>query len=441
MSNFPARYLVVLLFIMSGSVLWAQTSTTSNPNAERENNPYSRYGIGELWNGNSTTIKGMANITSAYQDPYEVNSDNPASYTSLVLTTFEGGLIASRRNISANSGISYTTSTVSLGYMSIGVPVGKHAGMAFGLRPFSKMYYALVDTSITPIGRTLRSYAGDGGLSYAYIGGAYRYRGLSVGFNFGYLFGNYRNFTSVSGIDTLAINNAYEAQFQRFNNIGGIYWKSGFTYQTKLRDSNFAFTLGGTLSLGQNVNDRASNYKVSIYNFGDTLVNDTVFKSTEQQGKLKMPLSYSIGIMLSKTDKWSFGLDYSASDWSNFNSTVDSTRKIGIASQSYKFAGGGQFTPNSADITSYFSRVTYRFGVYYGMDYVRVQSTTLPNYGVTLGGSFPYKRKMRTASRLSASLDIGRLGTVNNGLLKQTYVRFGLGLTFNEKWFIPRKYD
>jgi hypothetical protein len=72
---------------------------------------------------------------------------------------------------------------------------------------------------------------------------------------------------------------------------------------------------------------------------------------------------------------------------------------------------------------------------------VRLQNIAMPVYGLTFGGSFPYKRNTRAASRLHASFDIGRLGTTSNNLLKQTYVRFGLGLSFNEKWFIPRKYE
>ncbi len=440
MSNFPVKCFIVALIIVSGNTLFAQTSSSSNPNSERENNPYSKYGIGEFWNGNNTALKGMGNITSAYQDPFTINSDNPASYSGLVLTTFEGGLIASHRTVNAASGESYSTGTASLGYINIGVPVGKHAGLSLGLRPFTKTYYALVDTISTPIGRTVRSYAGDGGLSYAYLGGAYKYKGLSLGFNLGYMFGNYRKFTTVAVIyDT--IQKAYDANFERYINIGGLYWKGGVQYEHKFLDTDYVFRVGGTLTLGQNLNERVNEYQIAIHNFGDTIANDTVYNSGEVKGKLKMPVSYSIGIMLARGDKWAFGIDYTATNWSKFNSSADTSMNYGIASQSYKIAMGGEFTPNSADLTSYFSRVTYRFGLYYGTEYVKLQNTTLPDFGVTLGGSFPYKRNTRSHSRISTSLNIGRTGTLTNGLLQQTYVRFGFGLTFNEKWFIPRKYE
>ncbi len=441
MHNFPAKAFTIALFILMSNAIHAQTSSISNPNSERENNPYSKYGIGELWNGNNTALKGMGNITSAFQDPFLINSDNPASYSSLALTTFEGGALGSTRNIVAATGQSYTSGTASLGYLSIGIPINQKGGLSLGLRPYAKSYFALLDTIASPSGQVMRSYAGDGGLSYAYLGASYRIKGLSLGFNLGYMFGTYRKFTSVIGIDSLSTNDIYEAQFAKYNSIGGLYWKGGFMYERKLKDSDYVFRVGGTLTLGQNLNETVSQYRVSIKNFGDTLVNDTSYSDANNKGTLKLPMSYSIGVMLAKSDKWAFGLDYSATNWSQFNSSKDTAMNYGIASSNYKIAAGAQFTPNSADLLNYFSRVTYRMGVYYGTEYVRLQNIAMPVYGLTFGGSFPYKRNTRAASRLHASFDIGRLGTTSNNLLKQTYVRFGLGLSFNEKWFIPRKYE
>ncbi len=441
MYKFSAKCFVAFLFAVLSNASFAQTSTYSNPNSQRENNPYSKYGIGELWNGNPDVLKGMGNITSSYQDAYVVNPDNPASYSCLALTTFQGGGLASIRTITNAAGASYTTGTASLGYLNLGIPINQRGGFSLGLRPFSRTYYALLDTSKTAMGTSIRSYAGDGGLSYAYLGGSYRIKGLSVGFNLGYLFGNYRNFTSVSS-DSPSVSHAYEAQFARYTRLGGLYWKGGFIYEHMVgHDTDLHFRIGGTLSLGQNLNERVSNYQVSIYNFGDTLVNDTSKSVVEQKGKLKLPVSYSIGVTLARFEKWSVGVDYSMSDWSKYSSTPDSAFNLGVGKSAYKLSVGGEYTPNMNDMRNYFSRVTYRAGFYYGQDYINLSNTALPVYGFTLGGSFPYKRNTRSHSRLHTSIDVGRIGTHTNNLLQQTYVRFGLGLTFNEKWFIPRRYD
>ena len=436
--------MLVFCIILSGNVLYAQTSSVSNPNSERENNPYSKYGIGEFYDANSTSIKGMGSITSAFQDPYLINTDNPASYSSLMFTTFEGGMQASTRTIASAGGGNYSTGTATLAYLSIAFPVTKRGGLCLGLKPVTKTYYALIDTitaPVSPIGSAIRSYSGAGELSYAFIGAAYRFREVSIGFNVGYLFGNYQYLTTVIPIDTLASNRAYESQYTRYDQLGGLYWKGGIMYEHKLHDSTYKVRIGGTFTLGQNLNDRLDNYQASVYNFGDTVVNDTTNNSGDKRGKLTLPTSYSVGFMLEHENKWAFGIDYSASNWTKYGSNVDSGLNYGIANKSYRISAGGMFTPNADDLLNYFSRVTFRFGMYYGTNYVELNNTTLPQFGLTLGGSFPYRRNTRSHSRLNASLEIGKMGTTANNQLSETYVRFGFGLTFNERWFIPRKYE
>ena len=435
-----ARCLVATLLIWGTLPVFAQTSSTSNPTNGRENNPYSKFGIGELSNGSNAVLRGMASMTSAYEHPYITNPDNPASYSFLERTTFEGGAMASTRNIVA-PGLSYTTGTATLAYLNIGVPVNKNAGLAFGFRPYTHVYYSMQDTlntaSGSPIGQVIRYYNGEGGLNSAYIGGAYRYKEISVGFNLCYLFGTIRNTTAAIPDDSLATNRAYTTEFTNYNRIGGLYWKGGAIYKHKL-DSNYTIRIGGTLSMSQNVNERLNAFQIASYDFRDSLIRDTASYPGEQKGKLKLPLSFSIGVTLARNDKWNVGIDYSSTQWSSYNSSPDTSLKSGIANQAYKLRAGGEYTPDAANIRNYFSRVTYRMGLYYGTDYIRLENTTLPVYGITVGASLPFRRSL---SRLSMAMDIGRLGTTTNNLLQQNYMRFTIGTSFNDKWFIPRKYD
>src|SRR5271165_4136874 len=100
------RCLLIVLFSFVCFKAVAQTtassgSNTSAPLTENENNPYNKYGIGSLWNGNNVVLQGMANITSAFEDPYEANTDNPASYSFLKRTTYEVSFMASTTNVNA----------------------------------------------------------------------------------------------------------------------------------------------------------------------------------------------------------------------------------------------------------------------------------------------------------------------------------------------------
>lgn len=436
------KCLAIVLFVLGGGTGFAQTNTVSNPTNGRENDPYSKYGIGEFMNGNNTVLRGMGNITSAYEDPFQVNTDNPSSYAFLQRTTFEAGGTASVRTLNA-AGLTYKTGTATIAYMNLGMPVGKNGGLCIGFKPYTHVYYNMVDTinansnPPSPIGQVINNYSGDGGLNYAYIGAARKFKGLSIGFNFGYMFGNIRHSTTTIPDDTLSIYRAYSGEFSNYIRIGGIYWKGGAMYTRKL-DSNYTINIGATVSISQDIRERLSAFQISSYNLGDTLIHDTVSNPGQQSGNLTMPLSYSIGVMLSHNAKWNIGVDYSATQWSGFKSTPDNTLTTGVGSGSYKFSLGGSYTPDAGSIRNYWARVTYRLGFYYGTNYLTLSSTALPIYGITAGGTLPFRR---STSGLHAAFDIGRLGTSAHNLIQETYVRFTLGVSLNDRWFIPRKYE
>jgi hypothetical protein len=60
------------------------------------------------------------------------------------------------------------------------------------------------------------------------------------------------------------------------------------------------------------------------------------------------------------------------------------------------------------------------------------------NYGFTAGASLPIRR---STSHVHLGIDVGSLGTKTNNLIKETYVRFSVGFSFNDRWFVKRKYD
>jgi hypothetical protein len=124
--------------------------------------------------------------------------------------------------------------------------------------------------------------------------------------------------------------------------------------------------------------------------------------------------------------------------WNGYHSSIDSDLNTNIANQTYRIALGGEYTPDLNNIRNYFSRVTYRAGLYYGTEYLSIGGTQLPVYGVTMGASLPFRRSL---SHLHAAVDVGRLGLTTNNLLQETYLKFTLGITFNDRWFIQKRYE
>ncbi len=432
MYQFRVKYIFPFLLCVLGVKAIAQTSTVSYPTSTRENDPYSRFGIGSAVNGNNTNLKGMGNISSAYADPYTINSDNPASYSFLKYTTYEAGMMASTRTLAAN-GQTYQTGTATLNYLTIGVPVNKHGGLVLGFRPISTTYYSFSDTGIYPgVGSVRHTFGGTGGLNYAYIGAAYQYKGLSLGFNFGYMFGS----TTISSFadniyDTVKLLNA---EYSNYSKIGGLHWKGGVMYETKLKN-NLMLRLGGTVELSQKLAQTQNEYWIGSIQFTDSLVQDTAYQGNQVKNKVILPLSYSFGVHLAKTEHWDIGVDYAATQWTQF-------RNNGIAdtalANAYRVSVGGEFVPDITNSRNYWSRATYRVGIYYGTDPIFLQGTQLKYYGATAGVSLPFRRN---TSQLHAALEVGKMGTQNNGLIEETYVKFSLGLSFNAKWFVKRRYE
>lgn len=430
--KYVRHFTLGISMLVAGLPAIAQTSTSSSPLSGKLNDPYTRYGLGSLSNGSNVLMRGMGSLSSAYASPFAVNTENPASYTSLALTTYEAGGEATMMTVYSNNQ-SYSTGTGTLSYLNIGIPIGKKrkGGIAFGLKPQTRVYYKLVDsTYVNGMGNSTYVYSGDGGLNYAYAGGAYRVGGLSIGVNFGYMFGTIRNSSVIQSADTF---NVLSSEFTRYNKVGGIYWKAGAQYEAKL-NSKLKLRLGATGTLGQDLNVWRDNYYVNFAITGGSTVQDTSYYDPSIKGKIHMPLSYSFGAQLMGNDKWSVGVDYQASKWSQYRN-FDMQDSV---TDAYKVSVGAEFTPNPSSLYNYFQRVTYRVGAYYGTDYVKLKNTDITYYAFTVGASLPFKR---STDRLHVALEVGKRGTETAGLVKENFVRFSLGISLNDKWFIKRKYD
>ncbi len=408
------------------AILFFTAITTQAQNSNKENSPYSRFGIGELRNSNNVMLKGMGSISSAYASPVNVNTANPASYASLILTSFEAAGEGNRRTVKAAND-KYQTGMATLSYMHVGIPMGKYAGMALGLRPVSRVYYKLNDTTnVDSFGKAIKGYTGDGSLNQGFIGFAGKYGGLSLGFNFGYIFGTIEHISTLDPYDESS--KVLGAGFLKRTEIGGINWDAGAMYDDKLTDK-LSIRGGVTMSASQSLKANRSEHWIAYRNVQDTIL------SQGTSGKIILPTNYSAGIQLYSGSKWVAGINYAGASWSQYRylGSTDS-----LAAATYKLSAGAEYTPDINAMRKYFQRVTYRLGGYYGTDPVMLRGTQLNYYAVTAGLSLPFKKNV---ARIHTSFEFGSRGTLTNGLLRENFVRFGLGLSFNDKWFIKRKYE
>ncbi|RQO30839.1 hypothetical protein DBR32_08975 [Taibaiella sp. KBW10] len=439
------KHLAFFLFLsLSATTSWSQaTVNTNEPKSGRINSPYSRFGIGNMADNRSAGLRGMGGTANGYAKDYTINAYNPASYTYLNRTTLEFAI--DMQSNSARIGEDVTKSgTFTISQFNLAFPIKKgNLGMNIGYTPISKVYYNAADSIMVPgLGQAARTYNGEGNLNFAYLGLSGGTKGFSVGVNAGYLFGNIRNSSYFNVVDSNA-NYTRNTDASRKDIYGGLYWKGGLMYRATMKNSQY-ISVGATATLSQKVNSSRTEYFVAGT---DTALNnplgaitDTVSASYDRKGKMVLPTELGFGIHYGKGNNYDFGLDITYADWSVFK-RYDAS-ETGVGKNAYRLAIGGEVVPNvKATGKEYFAAMTYRFGAYYGKDYYYINGTNINYYGLTLGAQLPFKPTYDQSGALNLSLDMGNRGTINNNLAKEFYVKFTLGLRFNDLWFRRPKYD
>ena len=127
------------------------------PTQAQINSPFSRYGLGnEIFNNQNAASQGMGGFTTAFTPSMNgsygqsVNFNNPATYGSLYLTTFDLGINFNSFTLKRNNPVGREKSNYLLpDYIAIGVPINKmkKIGMAFGLRPLTQINYSVIEQS------------------------------------------------------------------------------------------------------------------------------------------------------------------------------------------------------------------------------------------------------------------------------------------------------
>ena len=441
----------LLFFILFSFQLCAQS-----------NSPYSRYGLGDAATGGNTTTRGMGGVSAAYADINSVNFNNPASYSQFFSVQEQRSKKISSGRIVLDVGINsttrsliapktpqrFTSSDLIFSYVQIGIPLRKNWGMAFGIRPLSRVGYRInaIDSLKDSFGNTITinsQHRGSGGAYLPTIGTGFAIKNFSAGFNFGYLFGN-RDITLLKQPFSDSVQ-YYPSEHTTFTYFGDIFFDGGIQYAATLKDNKKEKT---TLRLGvagnwkqtlsANQNRMVQTYTTGVA--GEEIKIDSIYEKNGVKGEVIYPSSYKAGVILQHTNTngsgWLFGLDYVTGKWSEFRfyGQQDSVQ------DSHTFNFGAQLTPRPR--SSYFSYVAYRFGFFSGKDYIKVKGD-LPLFGASFGMALPV-RTSRYAPNQATVFNLGfeymKRGNDNN-LLKENIFRFSLGLNLSDFWFGKKKYE
>lgn len=429
----------------------------------QDNAPYSRYGIGDLVANQNIINRAMGGISAGYSDYLSVNFSNPATYgnlsyisdkrfrkTSVRSTIFDiGGEISSRTLKSTTPNDRYSNTNPLMSYLQMGIPLkfpkanakNLFVGMAFGLRPVSKIGYKIYKTErLAGVDSLATFYEGSGGVNEANLGLGIRYKNLNIGGSMGYRFGSRDYRTQLLFLNDSV--NYYQSNSSSKSNFSGLVFSGGIQYEINFKN-NARLRLGGTTTLGRTLKGTFSTLRetIELDAEGATFRIDSVYES-KKDGTVKLPTSFSFGFTYQDSaGNWLVGADYEKVSWSQFRYDGQPDQ----VADNWKIRVGAEYYPAkyNTSFKKYFNHVRYRAGFHYGPDYLNLGNNRLNEFAFTLGAGFPLRLRRSyyetQVSYLNTAIEIGNRSN-KNANLKESYFRICLGLSLSDIWFNRSKY-
>jgi hypothetical protein len=434
------------------------------------NSPFSRYGVGnEVYNSQNAANQGMGGMTAAYTPNMNgafgqsINFNNPASYGGIYMTTFDIGLNLTNSILKRTTPAGKEKSTyLTPNYIVVGVPLSKakKVGFAFGLRPLTQINYSVNDYSFSgSISDSIyTNYKGEGGINQVFVGVGKSWKYLSIGMNTGYNLGKKK----IDVVKAILFNNDssffYQSLSSTNTSFGGVFLNLGVQGEFPLSSKTNAVTkdkteytlsYGGTFTLDQKLKGKQDNIRsTGTFTTSQETAVDTALFQKDISGNIELPSSMTAGIAFHKKittvrgsyDQWVLGVELNQSNWKDGYKFYGATDQVRNATM---FRAGAQLCPNPFAFESYWSTVTYRFGLFSGNDYININNNGLKLNGLTMGLGLPI-RKYRSYdyqfTLLNLALQMGQRGGGASNF-KENFVQFTVGYSLSDVWFNKRKYD
>lgn len=441
LQNLMRKYLIItLLFPLLG---FAQVSSVS---------PYTLFGIGDLSEGYFLRNISMGGTGIALRDPIFMNLSNPASYSSLELTTLEIGLTHRFINQTDNkTGTSVENQSTFFHYFGLGFKFTEKWGFGVSLTPYSKVGYNIfTEEEVDGFGDTRYTFKGEGGIDQIVVGTSYEIlKNLSLGANLRYLFGSTDRSTSAEFYDGSFFNSKRNTRTR----VADVIFDFGAQYTLDSINNKYDLTLGAIYNSQSSIKTYRS-YVDYTFNYINGVENqkDTLSFIQDQRGETILPAKFGGGLTYGKRDNriysysWLIAADFSTTLWSQYRNYDEE----GGLNDSWRVSVGGYFIPGFAfnqntGRRSYMSQVEWRLGGFYENSNVLVDNTPVTVYGASLGWSFPFRPRNLAPgdaklNNFSFGIVVGSKGAESDNIIKEDFINLTFGITLNDMWFQKRKY-
>jgi hypothetical protein len=400
--------------------------------------PFSALGLGDYYGDGLINNHGMGGTGVANPQLWHLNNINPALLVFNRLTVFQAGILGESKQLSTPT-VKGESRNANLNFLALGFPAmrSKSTGevvwaSAIGLMPYSAVNYDYTYSDFVDGLEVVYFDKARGGFNQFYWSNGVRLlKNLSVGLKTSVMFSSvisdYSNLLRDPKQPVPYIPNVHE-----IHSINGLKFLPGIFYRLDSIRNKFSLNFGATYELKSNLTSRLEQVLERKNINGDILQSDTTLNILN---KVSFPERLTAGVSFGRPDKWMLSSDFT------FTRPGTSTSVFGLdrtpVQNGWKIALGGELTPDGRSLNSYLKRVTYRTGASLEQGTYLLNGNAVKDFGINFGLSFPVNR----ISNLDVAFRAGKRGDkILNGI-EENYFKIYFGVTFNDQWFIKRKFD
>lgn len=387
--------------------------------------PYSRYGYGVLSDGATSTQRQMGGTGYAQRSGRQINVMNPASYAGMDSLTFLFDMGADVSMFWRKDAMGHHHDWGGgIDYITLQAPVSKTVGVSAGLLPFSSVGYSFGSS----IDNGASSNQGVGGINELYIGAGWTpLKGLAIGANISYLFGNITNATYAT---TSASNSAV---FEQMMEIKDYHLRFGaqYTYNISRRNS---VTVGVSYEPGKSLLGKTYVRRYLSVSSGSVDIDTLAPGVVKLHNRFSLAPSYGVGVAYDWNEQLHAEVDFTYQPWKDADYTQLENFTATRLADRWRVGVGASFIPNPRG--GFFKRVAYRAGAFYNRDYIMVGDNHVRDYGVSVGFGFP---ALASKTMINLGFEYRNRQATPDPLLKEQYFNVTLGVNFNQVWFYRNK--
>ncbi len=398
------------------------------------NSPYTRFGLGDISLTGFGMNSALGGTAIGLRSSNQINYLNPASYSAqdTLSFIFDFGLTGSIRNLySEDEQMTYRN--LNIDHIAVGFPITKWLGTSIGITSYSKVGYNILLEGTLNASEYQIFHEGNGGLNRFFIGSSVRIgNNFSIGGNLSYIFGSITRNKRV----ILLEGGSAETKYTDKMVLGDVLFSIGV--QGFKTINNNSFVVGLTIDNETKINGEYTSFIYNQY----LNIRDTIDYQENTKGSVLIPMRIGVGFSYNYKDKLLIAFDYITQDWTKAdifgsNESLSSSNSLRV---------GLQYTPvplTQVIRSAYWKRIKFRIGGYYTDSYLKLNENQLNDFGMTFGVGLPWKNEKRlfANSSFNLSYQLGQRGSLENGLLKETYHILSVGFTLYDFWFIKPKYD